>query len=127
MHQNLDGKKFQLDITGFLEKKGGEFVEELWNLLLDASSQPSGIPYVFIQKKKEELEKQKKEELEKQRREEVKSTSSEQQSQTSAGNADHNTLNRLQHDRYDDDNRNSERFVTTSFFSCNILLPVIFM
>ena len=54
--KNLDGKKLQLDITGFLEKQGPKFVEELWTLLLDASSQPSGIPYVFIQKKKQQLE-----------------------------------------------------------------------
>ena len=45
-----------MDITGFLEKQGGQFVDELWTLLLDAATQPSGIPYVFIEKKKQELE-----------------------------------------------------------------------
>lgn len=52
---NLDGKKMQLDVTGFLEKQAGSFVEELWNLLVDAQSQPSGIPSSFLQRKKEEI------------------------------------------------------------------------
>ena len=52
---NLHGKKLQLDVTGFLEKKAGTFVEELWTLLVDAQSQPNGIPEAFIRKKKEEI------------------------------------------------------------------------
>lgn len=52
---NVDGKKMQLDVTGFLEKQAASFVEELWTLLVDAQSQPSGIPSVFLQRKKEEI------------------------------------------------------------------------
>jgi serine/arginine repetitive matrix protein 1 len=52
---NLDGKKMQLDVTGFLEKQAGAFMEELWNLLVDAQSQPSGIPSSFLKRKKEEI------------------------------------------------------------------------
>jgi serine/arginine repetitive matrix protein 1 len=51
----VDAKKMQLDVTGFLEKQAQSFVEELWTLLVDAQGQPSGIPSVFIQKKKEEI------------------------------------------------------------------------
>lgn len=51
----VDGKKMQLDVTGFLEKQAGSFVEELWTLLVDAQNQPSGIPSVFLQRKKEEI------------------------------------------------------------------------
>ena len=40
--KNFDPKKLQMDITGFLEKKASPFVAELWTLLLDASSQPTG-------------------------------------------------------------------------------------
>eukprot|EP00128_Syssomonas_multiformis_P008534 Colp12_sorted_trinity150504_noHs@4408 len=51
----VDGRKMQLDVTGFLEKQSGAFVAELWTLLVDAQDQPSGIPTVFLQKKKEEI------------------------------------------------------------------------
>jgi serine/arginine repetitive matrix protein 1 len=51
----VDGKKMQMDVTGFLEKQAPAFVEELWGLLVDAQGQPSGIPSVFLQKKKEEI------------------------------------------------------------------------
>lgn len=52
---DVDGRKMQLDVTGFLEKQSGSFVAELWSLLVDAQEQPSGIPTVFLQKKKEEI------------------------------------------------------------------------
>lgn len=51
----LEGKKLQLDVTGFLEKQAGAFVEELWTYLVDAQTQPNGIPSAFIQKKKQEI------------------------------------------------------------------------
>ena len=38
-----------------MEKQAGKFVEELWTLLVDAQQQPSGIPSVFIERKKEEI------------------------------------------------------------------------
>ena len=52
---DVDGKKMQLDVTGFLEKQSGAFVAELWALMVDAQEQPTGIPSVFLQKKKEEI------------------------------------------------------------------------
>jgi hypothetical protein len=51
----VDPKRMQMALTGFLEKKTGEFVEELWNLLVDAQSNPYGIPAVFLERKKEEM------------------------------------------------------------------------
>lgn len=45
----------QLDITGFLDKKAGPFCAELWSLLVDAQSNPHGIPTKFIQQKREEI------------------------------------------------------------------------
>uniref|UniRef100_A0A7S2SU80 PWI domain-containing protein n=1 Tax=Rhizochromulina marina TaxID=1034831 RepID=A0A7S2SU80_9STRA len=48
-------KQLQLDVTGFLEKKAGQFVEELWTLLAAAQENKNGIPPQFIEKKKEEL------------------------------------------------------------------------
>ena len=53
--EKIDGKRLQLDVTGFLEKQAGSFIEELWQLLIDAQEQPHGIPSSFIQKKKEEI------------------------------------------------------------------------
>eukprot|EP01041_Mallomonas_annulata_P005395 gene5395-10784_t len=53
--KTLEPKRLQFELTGFLEKSSGQFVEELWTLLLDAQDQPSGIPSAFIQKKKEEI------------------------------------------------------------------------
>jgi serine/arginine repetitive matrix protein 1 len=51
----MDPKKMQLEITGFLEGKSKTFMEEFWTLLVDAQNQPSGIPSLFIEKKKAEL------------------------------------------------------------------------
>lgn len=52
----IDGRKMQLGVTGFLEKKTPSFMEELWTLLVDAqNNQPSGIPSIFINCKKEEI------------------------------------------------------------------------
>ena len=53
--KKIPGKKFQLELTGFLEKKTPAFVEELWTLLLDAQHQSSGIPSVVIERKKREI------------------------------------------------------------------------
>jgi serine/arginine repetitive matrix protein 1 len=64
--QVLDPKRMQIDITGFLEKKAPEFMEELWTLLCDAQEQPSGIPSVFLEKKKEEILKRQKRTLDSQ-------------------------------------------------------------
>lgn len=51
----LDPKKLQLQLTGFLEKSTGMFMEELWGLLVDAQSSLGGIPSAFLQDKKQEM------------------------------------------------------------------------
>ncbi|CAM9339486.1 unnamed protein product [Ascophyllum nodosum] len=52
---NLDPKKLQLQLTGFLEKSTSMFMEELWVLLIDAQNSIGGIPSAFLQDKKEEI------------------------------------------------------------------------
>eukprot|EP00903_Cladosiphon_okamuranus_P019906 g18295.t1 len=61
----LDPKKLQLQLTGFLEKSTGMFMEELWGLLVDAQSSLGGIPSAFLQDKKDEMAQAKEEELKK--------------------------------------------------------------
>lgn len=51
----LDPKKLQLQLTGFLEKSTGMFMEELWGLLVDAQTSLGGIPSAFLQDKKQEM------------------------------------------------------------------------
>lgn len=51
----VDGKRMQISLTPFLDKNTGKFMEELWTLLVDAQGQSSGIPSVFIEKKKQEI------------------------------------------------------------------------
>ncbi|CAM9238917.1 unnamed protein product, partial [Phaeothamnion confervicola] len=50
-----DPKKLQLQMTVFLEKATGSFMEELWTLLLDAQASRGGIPSAFLEQKKREL------------------------------------------------------------------------
>jgi len=40
---------------GFLEKHTSSFMNDLWDLLLSAQANPTGIPMQFLDKKKEEL------------------------------------------------------------------------
>lgn len=54
-HDTLDGRRMQISLTPFLDKSTSKFMEELWGLLIDAQSQPSGIPSKFLEKKKEEI------------------------------------------------------------------------
>lgn len=61
----LDPKKLQLQLTGFLEKSTGMFMEELWGLLVDAQSSLGGIPSAFLQDKKQEMIQAKEEESKK--------------------------------------------------------------
>jgi serine/arginine repetitive matrix protein 1 len=58
--KEVDPKKMQLNLTGFLEKDTAAFVTDLWRLLLDAQ-QHSGIPSVMMDEIKEELRKRKEE------------------------------------------------------------------
>eukprot|EP01039_Chlorochromonas_danica_P008339 gene8339-9192_t len=48
-------KRMQITLTPFLERNTPLFVEELWSLLVDAQSQPSGIPSSILEKKKQEI------------------------------------------------------------------------
>ncbi|KAG2883483.1 hypothetical protein PC128_g24369 [Phytophthora cactorum] len=54
--EKLDPKKLQVALTGFLEKQAGAFTEELWQLLLSAQSNPTGIPSAILDKKKQEMQ-----------------------------------------------------------------------
>jgi serine/arginine repetitive matrix protein 1 len=46
----------QINLTGFLEDKTPQFMLELWNLLLEAQKEPSGIPKQLIEEKLKEKE-----------------------------------------------------------------------
>ena len=50
--EKFNPKQFQLNLTAFLEKDAPEFTLELWELLVSAQSNPTGIPTEFIEKKK---------------------------------------------------------------------------
>mmetsp|Transcript_21553 Transcript_21553/g.31328 ORF Transcript_21553/g.31328 Transcript_21553/m.31328 type:complete len:304 (-) Transcript_21553:210-1121(-) len=126
-----DPRRMQMDITGFLEKKSGAFMEELWTLLVDAQEQPSGIPAVFIQKKKDEIIKrqQQQDEAENRRRDrDVNSRTDRCEKRTGrerpesgdrrdgndSGNGrsrekDRERRNRSRDDRYSDHSRDRER------------------
>eukprot|EP00347_Sterkiella_histriomuscorum_P022550 403338068 len=52
--QKLDPKHLQVQLTGFLEEKAQIFVKELWDLLLAAQTEPTGIPPVLIREKIDE-------------------------------------------------------------------------
>ncbi|UIZ24340.1 hypothetical protein KXD40_008501 [Peronospora effusa] len=54
--EKLDPKQLQMALTGFLEKQAGTFMEELWQLLLSAQSNPTGIPSSILDKKKREMQ-----------------------------------------------------------------------
>lgn len=54
--ETLDPKQLQMALTGFLAKQAGAFTEELWQLLLDAQSSPTGIPRVLLEKKQQEMQ-----------------------------------------------------------------------
>ena len=54
-----DPKNIQWSLTGFLEKDTPSFCQELWNLMLDAQSNPQGVPKALLDAKKEELKQEK--------------------------------------------------------------------
>ncbi|KAF4315518.1 hypothetical protein JM18_009168 [Phytophthora kernoviae] len=54
--EKLDPKQLQLALTGFLEKQAAAFTQELWELLLSAQSNATGIPSAILDKKKQEME-----------------------------------------------------------------------
>jgi serine/arginine repetitive matrix protein 1 len=51
----IDPRILQIRITPFLERNSGPFMTELWALLLDAQSNPGGIPTVLLERKKAEM------------------------------------------------------------------------
>jgi hypothetical protein len=53
-----DPKNMQIYVTGFLERKAGPFMSELWALLVSAMEN-DGIPKEILEKKKEELRQKK--------------------------------------------------------------------
>lgn len=56
--QHPDGKSMQINMTGFLGKTNARnFMQELWDLLLDAQDNPNGIPTKLIELKKAEMKK----------------------------------------------------------------------
>ena len=55
----LDPKQMQLTLTGFLEKNTSAFMRDLWDLLLSAQANKTGIPKVFLDRKNEELRQKK--------------------------------------------------------------------
>ena len=56
--QNPDPKKMQIMMTGFLDGKNAKlFMTSLWELLVSAQSNPTGIPKLFLDQKKDELKK----------------------------------------------------------------------
>ncbi|OQS05623.1 hypothetical protein THRCLA_02277, partial [Thraustotheca clavata] len=52
----LDPKEMQVALTGFLEGDAAAFMKELWELLLSAQENPTGIPQIFLERKKKEME-----------------------------------------------------------------------
>ncbi len=60
--EQLEGKKevdprlLQINLTGFLERNTSLFCHELWNLLISAASNPSGIPQKFLDEKAAEMQ-----------------------------------------------------------------------
>ena len=51
----------QISLTGFLEKNARIFMAELWRLLLSAQESVGGIPKLFVERKKREMEERRQE------------------------------------------------------------------
>ncbi|RYG94101.1 hypothetical protein EON65_57970, partial [archaeon] len=51
----VHGKRLQIQLTAFLNKKAAGFVTELWTLLVDAQNHPKGVPMALIEEKKQEI------------------------------------------------------------------------
>jgi hypothetical protein len=57
--QEADGKKIQIQLTGFMEKNTVKFMKELWSLLLSAQQNASGVPQQFLDAKEAEIQQKK--------------------------------------------------------------------
>ncbi|RKP24452.1 PWI domain-containing protein [Syncephalis pseudoplumigaleata] len=53
--KDLDPRRIQIDLTGFLEDKAPQFVTELWDMLLSAQENVGGIPTLLLEEKKREI------------------------------------------------------------------------
>lgn len=53
---HIDPEEMQLSLTDMLERDTANFVEELWTLLVDAQSQPLGIPSALLAASKAEID-----------------------------------------------------------------------
>lgn len=53
--QTPDPKKMQINLTGFLTKDTPAFMTALWNLLLEAQTDVTGVPRTFVEEKKLEM------------------------------------------------------------------------
>ena len=51
----LDAKVMQMHLTGFMQKNARLFMKELWELLVSAQQNPSGIPTAILEEKKEQI------------------------------------------------------------------------
>ena len=54
-HQFPQAKQVQINLTGFLERKTGQFMQELWTMLLSAQSNIGGVPTAILDAKKREI------------------------------------------------------------------------
>ncbi|OEL21835.1 Serine/arginine repetitive matrix protein 1 [Dichanthelium oligosanthes] len=57
--KEADGKKIQIQLTGFMEKNTVKFMKELWGLLLSAEQNASGVPQQFLDAKEAEIQQRK--------------------------------------------------------------------
>jgi len=55
--EKVDPKMMQLELTGFLGRNTGPFMEDLWKLLLSAQASPLGIPAEILEQKRAEIQK----------------------------------------------------------------------
>lgn len=53
--QEVNGKEIHISLTGFMEKNTGKFMKELWERLLSAEKNPSGVPQQDLDAKAEDL------------------------------------------------------------------------
>ncbi|ONK64592.1 uncharacterized protein A4U43_C07F27700 [Asparagus officinalis] len=60
----VDGKKIQIQLTGFMEKNTGKFMKELWGLLLSTKNNVSGVSQQFLDAKEEETKRKMRKQIE---------------------------------------------------------------
>eukprot|EP00048_Salpingoeca_helianthica_P003940 m.72128 g.72128 ORF g.72128 m.72128 type:complete len:387 (-) comp12976_c0_seq2:63-1223(-) len=58
---DLDPRQMQINLTGFMHKNAKVFMKELWEMLVSAQSNSSGIPTAILEAKKQEITRAKEE------------------------------------------------------------------